>query len=99
MTQAIVDINKDSGHLIFSPHADLHLKAAVLAINHTEYFFNDIRKSIGDEEFANFLSLKISDSVLASASNKVTCSAPSLRINSKTLVAFTFLAFMFSLLQ
>lgn len=93
MTQAIGGINEDFGYLIFSPHADLHLKAAVLAINHTEYFFNEIRKSIGDVEFSNFLSLKISDSVLAS--NKVTCSAPYLSINSKILVLFSFLAFMY----
>jgi len=51
-------INKDSGFLILSPHAHLHEKAALLAIRHTELFFNEIRAKIGDEEFAKFLSLK-----------------------------------------
>ena len=51
-------INKDSGFLIFSPSAHLHLIAANLAINHTEYFFNEIRRQIGDEEFSKFLGIK-----------------------------------------
>lgn len=50
-------INKDSGYFIISPHADLHLKAAYLAIEHTEYFFNEIRARIGDKEFSKFLRL------------------------------------------
>ncbi len=41
-----------------SPHAHLHEIAASLAINHTEFFFNQIRKEIGDKEFAQFLKLK-----------------------------------------
>ncbi len=51
-------INKDSGLLLLSPHAHLHTKAAMLAIKHTEVFFDNIRSKIGDEEFANFLDLK-----------------------------------------
>ena len=46
---------------MFSPHADLHLKAAELAIEHTEYYFNQIRKKIGDKEFSNFLNLEVCD--------------------------------------
>jgi hypothetical protein len=46
---------------LFSPHADLHIKAANLAINHTEYYFNQIRNKIGDREFSNFLRLEICD--------------------------------------
>ena len=46
---------------MFSPHADLHLKAAELAIEHTEYFFIEIRKKIGDKEFSNFLRLEVCD--------------------------------------
>ena len=52
-------INKDSGYILFSPHANLHLKAAALAINHTELFFENIRQEIGDKEFANFLQLEV----------------------------------------
>lgn len=51
-------INKDSGYYVFSPHADLHLTAANLAILHTENYFDMLRTSIGDTEFANFLNLK-----------------------------------------
>jgi hypothetical protein len=57
-------INKDSGFYLFSPHADLHLVAARLAIRHTEHFFNEIRAKIGDEEFNKFLKIKIEASVL-----------------------------------
>lgn len=53
-------INKDSGFYLLSPHADLHLKAADLAVNHTAYFFNQIRKRIGDVEFSKFLSIYVS---------------------------------------
>jgi len=50
-------INKDSGYYLFSPHAHLHLLAANLAINHTEYYFNEIRKRVGDKTFSEFLQL------------------------------------------
>ena len=46
---------------LFSPHADLHLKAAELAVNHTEFYFDLIRKKIGDKEFSKFLSLEVCD--------------------------------------
>ncbi len=59
-------INKDSGYTIFSPHADLHLAAATLAINHTRMFFDEIRSEIGDKEFNEFLKLKINETKLSS---------------------------------
>ena len=49
---------------MFSPHANLHLKAAAIAINHTEIFFNQIREQIGDAEFAKFLELEIDSATL-----------------------------------
>ena len=52
-------INKDSSYYLFSPHANLHMKAAILAIGHTEYFFEQIWNKTGDEEFSNFLQLKL----------------------------------------
>lgn len=55
---AIGGINKDCGYFLFSPHADLHLKASDLAIKHTEYFLNQIRSNIGDDEFGKLLLLK-----------------------------------------
>ena len=49
------DIDKDSGMFLFSPHANIHIKAANLAIDHTEYYFNQMREKIGDKEFSKFL--------------------------------------------
>ncbi len=57
-------INKDSGYTVFSPHADLHLAAATLAINHTRMFFDEIRSEIGDAEFSQFLKLNVDESKL-----------------------------------
>ena len=69
-------MNKDSGYYLFSPHADLHLKAVALAVNHTELFFNRIRTNIGDVEFDRFLRLSISQSDLNYYNRtNVTCSA------------------------
>ena len=68
-------INKDSGYTLLSPHANLHLKAAELAINHTELFFENIRQEIGDKEFANFLQLQIDNKTLISSINTVFCAA------------------------
>lgn len=62
-------INKDSGYYLFSPRADLHLVAANLALNHTEYFFNQIRAQLGDIEFNNFLSIFVSQDQVNSAQN------------------------------
>jgi von Willebrand factor A domain-containing protein 7 len=59
LTPASGGINKDSGFYAISPHASLHLKAAQLAIAHTEYFFNEIRSQIGDKNFSDFLALQI----------------------------------------
>lgn len=44
-------INKDTGYYILSPHADLHIKAASLAIKHTEYYFDQLRNTIGNGYF------------------------------------------------
>lgn len=60
--QARGGINKDSGFYVFSPHANLHLSAANLAIDHTEYFFDQLRLRFGDFIFSEFLSLNISSS-------------------------------------
>ena len=73
--EATGGINKDSGYLLFSPHANLHLKAAALAISHTEKFFNQIREKIGDAEFAKFLDLEIDNVTLNKSSSTVKCSA------------------------
>lgn len=69
---AIGGINKDSGIYLFSPHANLHLVAAQLAIEHTDYFFTQIRQNISDEKFNSFLNLTISDDLLNK--NYYTCS-------------------------
>ena len=50
-------INKDSGHYLFSPRADLHLIAADLAVKHTEFVFDQIRDKYGDNVFAEMLKL------------------------------------------
>ena len=57
LKDAIGGINKDSSYYLFSPHANLHLKAADLGIKHTAYLFNQIRTRIGDSEFSNLLQL------------------------------------------
>ena len=40
------------------------MKAAAIAINHTEIFLNQIREQIGDAEFAKFLELEIDSATL-----------------------------------
>jgi hypothetical protein len=61
---------------MFSPHADLHLKAADLAMKHTEFFFNKIRSIIGDKDYVAFLRLNISASMLNSINEVFTiCSS------------------------
>ena len=87
-------INKDSGLYLFSPHADLHLKAAELAIEHTEYYFNQIRKKIGDKEFSNFLDLEVCDenSRIKSSSNRNTFLSATFLVNLFfTSIVFSFL--------
>ncbi len=63
-------INKDSGYYLFSPRADLHLQAAKLAINHTQYFFNEMRSRIGDEKYEEFFHLKVDNGTLTSRINR-----------------------------
>lgn len=55
--EAVGGINKDSGFYLFSPHAHLHSNAARLAILHTQFFFDQIRARIGDENFNEFLQI------------------------------------------
>lgn len=50
-------LNKDAGYYLLSPRADLHLIAAALAINHTEFYFDSLRKILGNTKFEGFLSL------------------------------------------
>ncbi|RNA31923.1 von Willebrand factor A domain-containing 7-like [Brachionus plicatilis] len=54
-------INKDTGYYLFSPHAHLHQTAAKLAIKHTEYFFDQIRAEIGDDDFSKFVRIIMQD--------------------------------------
>jgi hypothetical protein len=63
-TQALGGINKDAGYYLLSPRADLHLMAAALAINHTAYFFNQIRANIGDSQYEVFMGISVSQQVL-----------------------------------
>lgn len=81
-------INKDSGYTVFSPHAHLHTEAARLAINHTKYFFDDIRRDIGDAEFDNFLKLSVDQETLNTISD-VSC--PSSMIKSDQIMCFVLL--------
>lgn len=62
-------INKDSGYYLFSPHADLHMTAVGLAVDHTEYFFNQIRKQVGDDKFNQFFSIIVDTKLLTAARN------------------------------
>jgi hypothetical protein len=54
---SIGGINKDSSFYFISPHANLHLNAANLAIEHTEYFFDMLRSKIGNPNFDKLLDL------------------------------------------
>jgi hypothetical protein len=91
-------INKDSAFYLFSPHADLHAAAAFLAINHTEYLFNEIRRNIGDSEFANFLSLTYNETYLQSINNTQSCkmsiTRPSLLTNFLFLIIPIFIFYI-----
>lgn len=90
-------INKDSGYYLFSPHANLHLQASNLAFTHTESFFNKIREQIGDEEFSNFLQLKLTSAQIENLSG--TCGGSSYLKNSKInrcRIIFVFLWFIIS---
>jgi hypothetical protein len=50
-------INKDTAFYFLSPRADLHLNAAQLAIKHTESFFDNLRASIGNNNYDELLQL------------------------------------------
>lgn len=52
-------INKDNGYIFLSPHAQFHRVAAKLAIKHTEYFFNSLRKTHGKAKYINLLGLNV----------------------------------------
>ncbi len=95
--EATGGINKDSGYLLFSPHANLHLKAADLAINHTEIFFNQIREQIGDSEFAKFLDLEIDNATLNRSSSTVKCSASNMNLNF-IMIIDSYILFLFLIL-
>ena len=96
-------INKDSGYYIFSPHADLHLTAADLAITHSSYYYAQIRRAIGDVEFNNFLSIYVSQAQLdlARKFGKTLCSAASTQTHrgGYSLVVLFFSLFFSSLLN
>lgn len=92
---AIGGINKDSGFLIFSPHAQLHLQAANLAVNHTEFYLNQIRSRIGDIKFDQFLEATIDQQTLEGLPTSYTCSGGKLDsliplIAISNLMALTF---------
>ncbi len=93
---ALGGINKDSGFLLFSPHADLHLKAAALAINHTEFFFNKIRKNIGDARFDKFLKLTLDSDTLSKKKTGVyTCSSTSITISIAPIFFSNIVCFLY----
>lgn len=62
-------INKDSGYFIVSPHAHLHKAASDLAIKHTKLFFENIRNTIGDKEYAKLLNLDLTKSQMSQVGN------------------------------
>lgn len=90
-------INKDSGFYLFSPHADLHMAAADLAVRHTEYFFDQIRNRTGDVEFNRFLNILVSQSDIDAAQNVTLQMCNALLIAPPSLLAlvlFQFLLFL-----
>lgn len=94
---ALGGINKDSGFYMFSPHADLHLIAARLAINHTEYLFNEIRKEIGDKEFSRFLRLDPKRSILNEVNVYIhICKGTSVYFNLYLILFTTISIFLFN---
>lgn len=96
--KAVGGINKDSGYFVFSPHANLHLEAAKLAIDHTEFFFEEIRKKIGNDEFSKFLNLEVSKSFLNSINGFIQiCDSKSIQIEQTFKKCFNFLILFFFL--
>ena len=84
--------------MIFSPHADLHWEAAMLAINHTESFFNEILSSIGENKFSEFLKIKIDNETLAKAGT-VSCTASFISIDSKLFFILSNIFIFFILIK
>ncbi|CAF1240754.1 unnamed protein product, partial [Didymodactylos carnosus] len=59
---AVGGINKDTVSAIYSPHHYLHYDAADLATNQTEKFFNDLRRDLGDQDYAELFDIHPSKS-------------------------------------
>lgn len=91
-------INKDSGYTILSPHADLHLAAARLGIEHTKYYFDEIRKSVGDAKFKRFLEIEIDNATLSSLGN-IPCSSSNLKIDRSIIYLVLFASFLLRLFK
>ncbi len=87
-------INKDSGFLVFSPHAYLHTQAASLAVEHTEYYFNQIRARIGDDKYNEFMELIVDNQTLSQSSDNYTCVALSLETSLNLFIALCLLSIM-----
>ncbi len=49
--QVVGGINKDTAFYLLSPHAHLHKKAAQLAAQHTQHYFDMLRAKIGNDRF------------------------------------------------
>lgn len=79
---------------MFSPHADLHLLAANLAVNHTKVFLDEIRSDIGDAEFEKFLKIKVNEAKLSQVGD-VTCAAKKLGLNSIGFYSFLVAVYTF----
>lgn len=45
------------------------MAAVDMAVNHTEYFFTQIRKQIGDDKFNQFFSITVESKLLTAARN------------------------------
>jgi hypothetical protein len=57
-------LNKDSSYYLFSPKADQHLLAAELAIQHTQFFFDDLKQEIQMKAFEKLMGLEIKETWL-----------------------------------
>lgn len=65
---ALGGINKDSMDPGYSPHHQLHEKAAEAAIEHTRFFFDDktygLRYVVGEEQFQDLLQIRAGNSLV-----------------------------------
>lgn len=91
-------INKDSGYTVFSPHAQLHIKASQLAIAHTKKMLTDLRTEFGDAKFSKFLLLSVDNETLNSVGD-VPCSTCTIRTNNFMILSFLFLSFICFLIK